>query len=68
MNDEDRAALAAWKEFRAAEDMLSDATTLDGVAPMNTARRIRAAAFETWTDALTKARLPLDVATLKGGR
>lgn len=61
MNDEDRAALAAWRELRAAEDMFNDAGALRGSAPIVTAKRIRSACFAAWETAL-------DVATLKGGR
>jgi len=61
MNDADRAALAAWKDFRAAEDMFCDAASLRGPAPLATATRIRQRAFSAWENAL-------NVATLKGGQ
>ena len=61
MNEEDKAALAAWVAYRAADDMLGDTAYLKGIEPTLTARRIRAAAFVAWDVAL-------NVATLKGGR
>lgn len=68
MTEADREALAAWKAHRAAQDMLTEASALPGLAPFVTATRIAHEAYNAWVDALGKARAPLDVATLKGGR
>ena len=69
MNDDDRAALDAWKNYRAAIQM---ADWYDDIAGDHERRacavRIAQKCFDAWIDALEKARRDDDVAWLNGAR